>query len=81
MNHLSSRQSYSTSTNFTIDNTSDGYDYNFFRDFMLCTFISFIFWMFGHFLEDFGEHLRRHRNPHEDNDLGFDFFDYMMFFD
>lgn len=78
MNHLSPRQSYSTSTNFTIDNTSDGYDYNFFRDFMLCTFI---FWMFGHFLEGFGEHLRRPRNENDDDDLGFDFVDYMLFFD
>lgn len=69
----------SISTNFTIDNnTFERYDYNFFRDLMLCTFI---FRMFGHFLEDFGEHLRRHRNENDDDDLGFDFFDYMMFFD
>lgn len=67
----------SVTTNFTIDNnTFERYDYNFFRDLMLCTFT---FWILGHFLEGFGEHLRRPRN--EDDDLGFDFFDYMMFFD
>lgn len=81
MNHWSSPYSYSKLTNFTIDNnTVERYDYNFFRDLMLCTFV---IWMFGHFLEGFEEHLRRHRNENEndDDDLGFDFFDYMMFFD
>lgn len=80
MNRLS--DSGLSSTNFTIDNTFDvgGYDYNFFRDLMLCTFI---FWMFGHFLEGFEQHLRRPINEHDNDDdhLGFDFFDYMMFFD
>jgi len=49
MNYLSPINSIST--NFTIDNnTFERYDYNFFRDLMLCTFI---FWIFGYFLEGF----------------------------
>lgn len=68
---------YSASTNFTIDNTVESYDYNFLRDFVVCTFV---FLMLGNFLEGFAEHLRRPRN-NDDNHLGFDILDYMMFFD
>ena len=70
-----------STNNFTIDNRdNEGYEYNFLRDVIVCTFI---FLFFGDFIEDFANYLRRQRDEdnddNDDNDNGWLVETFLMF--